>query len=260
VVGKVSEEKFDLVFQALSHKARRAVIKALGEKGSMTFTEMMSAAGIEETGTFGFHLKRLEPLLEKTEMGKYRLSELGRLAYKLLSFAGKAELEEESKARTISGLPTYLIDRETLEKAPIYVRDCDEVIVARDVDPELVREKLIGMRNITVVKVPKELYEHVIKKLEGNIGSIVAYEGQAPPKSLGRAIENYSVLSINCDDLVEGTSIRNYGKLKLLNLTEENISRLARIENYGLLLVPKGFKMRVLGVVSNYGKIGEYEE
>jgi len=47
-----SEEELDLVFSALSHAARRAVVRALGERGELTFTDMMQAAGISETGTF----------------------------------------------------------------------------------------------------------------------------------------------------------------------------------------------------------------
>ena len=80
----LSEEDLDLMFSALSHGARRAVVKNLGEQGVLSFSQLMEAAGIEETGTFGFHLKKTEPLLEKLPDGRYKLSKLGEKAYREL--------------------------------------------------------------------------------------------------------------------------------------------------------------------------------
>lgn len=90
-----SEEELDLLFNALSHAARRAVVRALGEEGEMTFADMTKAAGIRETRTFGLYLKRLQPLMERVGAGKHRLSPLGRLAYAVLKRAEEGEVPRE---------------------------------------------------------------------------------------------------------------------------------------------------------------------
>jgi DNA-binding transcriptional ArsR family regulator len=35
------------IYEAISHPTRRAIVKALGERGRMTFTELMEAANVK---------------------------------------------------------------------------------------------------------------------------------------------------------------------------------------------------------------------
>jgi len=70
------------VYSMLSHPIRRKIIELVAEN-DVSFTELMQELGLNETGTLTFHLRQMERALEKTSDGKYRLSELGRIAHSL---------------------------------------------------------------------------------------------------------------------------------------------------------------------------------
>ena len=38
----------------------------LAEEGPLTYTELMRRIGVEDSGTFGFHVRRMQKLLKKT--------------------------------------------------------------------------------------------------------------------------------------------------------------------------------------------------
>ncbi len=78
------DEELDYILQALGHRVRRKVIELLAEKGPLTYTELMKETGVDDSGTFGFHLRRMSKLLKKTRMGEYELTILGWKAYKTL--------------------------------------------------------------------------------------------------------------------------------------------------------------------------------
>jgi len=78
------DEELDYILQALGHRVRRKVIELLAEKGPLTYTELMKETGVDDSGTFGFHLRRMSRLLKKNRMGEYELTALGWKAYKTL--------------------------------------------------------------------------------------------------------------------------------------------------------------------------------
>ncbi len=78
------DEELDYILQALGHRVRRRVIELLAEKGPLTYTELMKETGVDDSGTFGFHLRRMSKLLKKNRMGEYELTVLGWKAYKTL--------------------------------------------------------------------------------------------------------------------------------------------------------------------------------
>ncbi len=82
----VSEEasELDVILQALAHPVRRRVIELLAENKGLSYSELMRLVGVEDSGTFGFHLRRLRGLVRKNERGDYELTGLGLRAYKLL--------------------------------------------------------------------------------------------------------------------------------------------------------------------------------
>jgi len=85
----MSEENGDesIIFEAVSHAARRKIIKLIGEKGSVTYKDL-SKLGMEP-GTLYFHLNFLmnspHPVIRRDEKKRYILTSLGELAYKLLT-------------------------------------------------------------------------------------------------------------------------------------------------------------------------------
>lgn len=258
-------EDLDYMFSALSHEVRRAIIKHLGEAEILSFSELMERAGIKETGTFGFHLKKVEPLLEKLPDGRYRLSQLGERAYRLLSFLEKPELFEkpEGGVKTLRGFGKLLLDAERLKRyESVVIEDCGEVLIDSDVTPELFEEKVLSFRRVGRILAPKPLYRPILRRLEEYCGSVETYEGELPleGKPSRKYLENYGELVVDALRLKPGMRIENYGRLTLRNLTEENVKNIADIENYGVIRVPKGFKELILMRVSeNHGRIEEYE-
>jgi DNA-binding transcriptional ArsR family regulator len=75
--GLAEADEYDEIFSALKHPVRRQILLFLEERGEASFTEVQGAVGIEDTGLMSYHLKELAPLVEQSERGKYRLSEVG---------------------------------------------------------------------------------------------------------------------------------------------------------------------------------------
>lgn len=166
----------DDVFEAISHPTRRAIVKALGDRGHMTFTELMDAAGVKDTGTMTFHLRRLSQLITRNSSGEYELTELGRRAYEAIRLVEGASSQPQQAAAgegqrgaagegglmVISNRLYADITRELLEDARargrrVLVSNCLLVRVADDVDEGLVREALEGVRGALELEAPKSL-------------------------------------------------------------------------------------------------------
>jgi len=258
------EDVLDMLFSALAHEARRKVILELGKREEMTFTEMMEVSGIEETGTFGFHLKKIEPLLEKGDFGKYRLSELGKLAYNILSYVEEGHLPEKKEVvgepRVIKGIDELVVTKELLKEGPVVIQDCDTVVFDSDVDAELFKRNVLSLRNIDVIEVPKHLYKLVFSKIEENVDMVTYYEGEWKPER-SQSFVSFSEMIIDLPKIEDKVSIVNFGKLKLEGLNDENLEKIESITNFGTVLVPKGFREKIFRKMTiNSGIIEEYDE
>jgi DNA-binding transcriptional ArsR family regulator len=75
----------DSLHKILKDETRRKIILELYEKESVSYTDLMESLGIISTGTLNYHLKVLGDLLEKDQEEKYKLSEKGKLASRLLT-------------------------------------------------------------------------------------------------------------------------------------------------------------------------------
>jgi hypothetical protein len=78
--GKSFEEE---TFDALVHQNRRDIIRFIGEKKNPTFTQILTAAKIQDSPTLAYHLRNLSQFIMQ-ENGKYRLTPTGKDAYSLL--------------------------------------------------------------------------------------------------------------------------------------------------------------------------------
>jgi len=76
-------DEYDEIFAALKHPVRRQILLFLEERGEASFTQVQNAVGIEDTGLMSYHLKELAPLVEQSERGRYRLSEVGQAGVEL---------------------------------------------------------------------------------------------------------------------------------------------------------------------------------
>lgn len=68
----------------LKDKTRRQIVLLLNDKGTLTYTELKETLGFLTTGLLNYHLKVLDDLLAKNDVGQYLLSDKGKLAAKLL--------------------------------------------------------------------------------------------------------------------------------------------------------------------------------
>lgn len=68
----------------LRDETRRNVIAILSEKGDLNYTEIMTVLSITNTGRLNYHLKALGDLILKDDQGRYRLTEKGALAARMM--------------------------------------------------------------------------------------------------------------------------------------------------------------------------------
>ncbi len=72
------------IFKSLSNQKRRDILRVIGEKQEVTFTEIKNQVNVEDSPTLSYHLNELKQLLEQKN-GKYRLSDLGQETYYLMN-------------------------------------------------------------------------------------------------------------------------------------------------------------------------------
>jgi uncharacterized RDD family membrane protein YckC/DNA-binding transcriptional ArsR family regulator len=91
----VDQDSVSKVLSVLSHKLRREILLILSEKGESSFTDLMNTLSVD-TGKLSFHIRSLEPFLEQTSTGRYKLSKMGANAIRLINdlevWAGEVEV------------------------------------------------------------------------------------------------------------------------------------------------------------------------
>ncbi|RLF05285.1 MAG: hypothetical protein DRK00_04795 [Thermoprotei archaeon] len=91
-------DREQVVFEALSHEARRRIVRLLGSRGPQTYSALLDATQLD-SGVLNYHLGKLKGLIEKR--GKtYALTELGVKAYQLILFY-EGELEALEPGRGV---------------------------------------------------------------------------------------------------------------------------------------------------------------
>ncbi|TFG17629.1 MAG: ArsR family transcriptional regulator [Promethearchaeota archaeon] len=89
------------LFKILGHQIRRDVIKFIGNKNNLTFTEIKNFLGQIDSPTLSYHLKSMNMLLY-LKNNKYRLSDIGRAAFNLLIKADHSQMISKYKKHFIS--------------------------------------------------------------------------------------------------------------------------------------------------------------
>ena len=189
--------------KALAHKVRRDIIRALAERGNLSYTELMRVTGVMDSGTFAFHIKMLQGLIEKDPAtGDYRLTEEGWRAYqalKIMASREKIEIEkpmekEQAKEKTIvklGELPqlrfTYkLAEKLRREGKKALIRDVATLIID-DMPENLLDSVLEGIYDVDTIIVPNYL-QHIVVLKSKDIG----YIGESEPMghTLSESIAN----------------------------------------------------------------------
>ncbi len=78
-----ADETYSVIYSALKHPVRRRILRMLKEE-ELTYTQILNKLGID-TGHLNYYLESLGELVAKTSEGKYRLSEFGKAAIKLMA-------------------------------------------------------------------------------------------------------------------------------------------------------------------------------
>ncbi|UCD44828.1 MAG: helix-turn-helix transcriptional regulator [Candidatus Bathyarchaeota archaeon] len=88
----------DAVLQALGHRERRNILEVVASSGDgVLYSDILHELGMN-TGKLNYHLKLLEGVIEKDDSRRYRLTDLGSRAVRLLRGLTE-DLDEESVRR-----------------------------------------------------------------------------------------------------------------------------------------------------------------
>jgi DNA-binding transcriptional ArsR family regulator len=87
ILGKAKGEELESleeeVFKALDHQMRRDILRLVGERKEVTFTEILNESRAPDSPSLSYHLRILGPFMEQRG-GKYGLTRIGKAAYTLL--------------------------------------------------------------------------------------------------------------------------------------------------------------------------------
>jgi DNA-binding transcriptional ArsR family regulator len=114
-----NESLEESIFKTLSNQKRRDILRVIGEKRQVTFTEIKNQVGIEDTPTLSYHLNALGQLLGQKE-GKYRLSELGSDTYNLMCKIATYSESASIISSLRSELPAVIIANAILWAAALF--------------------------------------------------------------------------------------------------------------------------------------------
>ena len=79
----VDQDNVSKILSILSHKIRRKILLILRIKEQASFTELKNQLNID-TGKLSFHMRSLQPFVEQTKSGKYKLSRTGEAAVRVI--------------------------------------------------------------------------------------------------------------------------------------------------------------------------------
>ena len=186
------------IFHALAHRIRRGIIRALGEKRELSFTDLLKELGIVDSSLLAFHMKKLEGFVRRNERGYYELTSTGWKAYRVLK-----ELERESvgdelakamEARAsrpseevreveegivkVSDMIAYTLTRgfihDLAEKGKkLIIEDVVALDVLEDVDKEELSKVLKEIRNVVAIRAPT----HLIDVISSRAKEVLAITG-----------------------------------------------------------------------------------
>jgi len=88
----------DEIFKALGNNNRRNIIKALGEKGKLSFTEILNYIGNIDSPKLSYHLRSLKGMIEQSE-GQYSLTEIGNAAVTLMNKIDQSQAVQKRKKK-----------------------------------------------------------------------------------------------------------------------------------------------------------------
>lgn len=95
-----NDETYSVIYAALKHPLRRKILRLLKEE-ELTYTQILNKLDVD-TGHLNYYIESLGELLAKTSEGKYRLSEYGKAAVKLMAGVEETDLVAENERHGFS--------------------------------------------------------------------------------------------------------------------------------------------------------------
>jgi uncharacterized RDD family membrane protein YckC/DNA-binding HxlR family transcriptional regulator len=201
----VDQESVTKVLSVLAHPLRREILLTLSEKGECSFTELLNVVKVD-TGKLSFHLRALSSFMEQTSTGKYKLSNAGENAVRVImdveSWAEGADVSKRA-----SHLPLASFKMRTLA----YIVDLALILLITVVImfPQFVyilTTKLLSPELSAVLFITLGLFWVYSTLLEG-------FNGQ----SLGKRLLGLKVVRTDGKKIsYDHAAIRNFGKAFLL--------------------------------------------
>jgi len=103
----VDQESVSKIIAVLSHPLRREILLTLSDKGECSFTYLISVVKVD-TGKLSFHLRALSSFMEQTKAGKYKLSNAGENAVRvIMDVESWAEVADVSKKASYLPLASF---------------------------------------------------------------------------------------------------------------------------------------------------------
>jgi hypothetical protein len=166
------EEDLDYILSVISNKIRRDIIKIIAEEGPISYTKLMKKLDIKDSGTLGFHIKKMSKLFKKDELGEYVLNDLGLRAYQLINELEEREIstKPEGKYKDIIISDKLRFDyteslaHKLLEEGKRVILTDIVTLVIHRMPRELLEKTIKEISDCISVKVPKDLYESIILK------------------------------------------------------------------------------------------------
>jgi uncharacterized RDD family membrane protein YckC len=195
-----NQENISKILSVLSHKIRREILFTLSDKGESSFTELMNKTSVD-TGKLSFHMRSLQPFMEQTAMGKYKLSRSGEHAIRVLR-----DVESWAEITEVNGKTTHLC-LATIRKR-LYAFSVDILIAAMITSMLVLPEILLEGKIVTLefLIITFGLFWAYTTLLEG-------FSGQ----TLGKRLVGIKVVRTDGKKMFyDHAAVRNFGKAFLL--------------------------------------------
>jgi DNA-binding transcriptional ArsR family regulator len=114
-----NESLEETVFKTLSNQKRRDILRFIGERKEITFTEIKKSIEIEDSASLSYHLNALGCLIVQ-KSGKYNLSELGQDSYNLINKTNICTSSNASISYLRKELPAVIIANAILWAAALF--------------------------------------------------------------------------------------------------------------------------------------------
>lgn len=193
--GGIEPDDMDYILQVISNRIRRDIIRVLVKDAPLTYSALMKRVGVDDSGTFGFHIRKMQRLLKKNDMGEYMLNDLGMKTYEILESLMGGKVDEVEKPveeeRTLAEPSTIIIsDRLRFDLTEeiarsyqgkgrrIFVSDIVKLVI-HPMPRELFEAVVEGISDCISVHAPNDLID-LVRLKSSDVIDVRGYSAESP--------------------------------------------------------------------------------